>query len=781
MTCSLYLRVGLFALLYNVCAQIASHVRDSSSRKIFVIRKEAMMFLLFALILSINSSVVDAKDLSSVEKRSHNTGPEWPSHCWDHAPNHIMDPFCALLNNNCSTAPTVENGNHSKGYTTSVGSTVSYFCLDGYYLTGPEVITCEKTDAGPEWSQTPVCKKATCPAIPDIENGYHETINSTEIGTNVQYFCDDGYEILDIDTISCVYNGTGKIPVWTQPLPECIGGCTLPVFTNGIIMLPGMTLTTALPDTTLETTTELPYTTTDEPELYNVTTTTEVPDTFNETTTVTAMPDISNDTTTNLTDNTNETDNTDNSITSTAITTFLPDTTTVPPATATTISPYAYVRNETFHINDTIIYKCNAGYSIVSTANVGYVGNAIEATCVIATNASAPLLTSNKISTWSTTVVCVPECPPVVDVLNANYTAPSNTLEGSTVVYTCFPGFEMVGPTEVKCLSTGNWSELPRCIGCMAAPEIDYGTHDANYTTTINSTVSYVCSDGFSMIGLEVITCNAINEPPYANWSEPPFCTRACGPIPSIENGVHTDPENILIGGNLTYSCLPGFEMDGSSNVVCMPPGNWSQTPVCKLECVIKSIDIVFIIDGSGSLGVHGFDQTLQFVVDMVSKFPIETTRFGLLTFSSDTYLQFHLNGYVNDSVGLIGRIQNTSFPTGGTHTYAGLEFARTDMFQVVNGMRPNVTHTAIVVTDGHSDNINETAEQAQLLKDSGVTIYSVGVGLTDVKELELIASNTTFVFTVDNYDRINEITGPLAGITCASTLGPSDDDDVVQ
>ena len=76
-----------------------------------------------------------------------------------------------------------------------------------------------------------------------------------------------------------------------------------------------------------------------------------------------------------------------------------------------------------------------------------------------------------------------------------------------------------------------------------------------------------------------------------------------------------------------------------------------------------------------------------------------------------------------------------------------------------------------LYIHTGHSDNFNETVEQAQLLKDSGVTIYSVGVGLTDEKELKLIASNETYVFTVDNYDRIDEIAGPLAGVTCACML----------
>ncbi|XP_045184201.2 sushi, von Willebrand factor type A, EGF and pentraxin domain-containing protein 1-like [Mercenaria mercenaria] len=888
------------------------------------------MFRFFAFIIT-SSILVAAKELTSVAKRSHNHGPDWMDHCWEHGVNHVMDPFCPLhrhencyrapeikngnhsqnyqrtvgstvgyycyegyfltgpevvtceqtetdakwsqtpvCNKGCSTPPTVEHGSYSKNYSIIVGSTVSYSCDGGYYLTGPSIVTCENTDSGPQWSQTPICKPVKCPDIPDIEHGFHESTNSTEVGTTVRYSCDNGYAILDnLDTISCVLNGTAK---WTEPTPECIETiCARPVIVNGVILLPGMNLTTALPDKTVETTTELPFTITEAPDVYNMTTTTEVPDTFNETTTslpdnsndttvlpdtlnaTTALPDTTNDTAVDLTDTANDTSAVSNETTTTTttalpdtsndtttampdssnetttamqgvtteVTTLLPDTTTTPPTTTTTLSPYVYITNETFLINDTIIYKCNPGYGIVSTAYPGYVGNTMGATCISTVNA-----TSNMITAWSTTVSCVPECQPVPDVANANYTAPSNTLAGSTVVYTCFPDFEKIGPSEVKCMSTGKWSKLPYCRSCMAAPDIAHGTHNTDYSTTVNSKVSYVCNDGFSMLGLEEITCNTFSEPPYAKWTEPPVCTRACGTVPDISSGTHTEPDHILIGANITYSCLDGFEMIGSPNVVCEASGNWSKAPVCNKVCVgppdipnsvisrytynetdriklvceerytligndtldcnggywstpfpycqceIKPIDIVFIIDGSGSLGAHGFSQTLHFVVDMVSRFPIETTNFGLLTFSTGTFLQFYLNEYVNDTAGLSERIRNTSYPTGGTHTYAGLEFARLEMFQEKNGMRPNVSHTAIVVTDGHSDNFNATAEQARLLKETGVTVYSVGVGLTDEKELQLIASNTTYVFTVDNYDTINEIAGPLAGVTCASTHG---------
>jgi hypothetical protein len=38
-----------------------------------------------------------ADDNTSIHKRSHNNGPDWADHCWDHNENHVRDPFCDLL------------------------------------------------------------------------------------------------------------------------------------------------------------------------------------------------------------------------------------------------------------------------------------------------------------------------------------------------------------------------------------------------------------------------------------------------------------------------------------------------------------------------------------------------------------------------------------------------------------------------------------------------------------------------------------------------------------
>ena len=68
----------------------------------------------------------------------------------------------------------------------------------------------------------------------------------------------------------------------------------------------------------------------------------------------------------------------------------------------------------------------------------------------------------------------------------------------------------------------------------------------------------------------------------------------------------------------------------------------------------------------------------------------------------------------------------------------------------------------------GQSDSFNDTTYQAELLQDQNVTVYSVGVGqYAAITELLAMASDQRYVFTVDDYDTIDSVAGPLADITC--------------
>ena len=58
-------------------------------------------------------------------------------------------------------------------------------------------------------------------------------------------------------------------------------------------------------------------------------------------------------------------------------------------------------------------------------------------------------------------------------------------------------------------------------------------------------------------------------------------------------------------------------------------------------------MDIVFILDDSGSIGMANFRKSQKFVSDLVNKLDIDNdvTKFGFMTFSTSVEMQFDMGG----------------------------------------------------------------------------------------------------------------------------------------
>jgi len=69
----------------------------------------------------------------------------------------------------------------------------------------------------------------------------------------------------------------------------------------------------------------------------------------------------------------------------------------------------------------------------------------------------------------------------------------------------------------------------------------------------------------------------------------------------------------------------------------------------------------------------------------------------------------------------------------------------------------------------GQSDNINQHPDQAELLRNSGVTVYTVGVGdYAKEEELKAVATQNSYFYYFDNYSHIDEVVGPQADAICS-------------
>ena len=172
---------------------------------------------------------------------------------------------------------------------------------------------------------------------------------------------------------------------------------------------------------------------------------------------------------------------------------------------------------------------------------------------------------------------------------------------------------------------------------------------------------------------------------------------------------------------------------------------------LCFLVCT-AIVDLGFLVDGSGSIEFYGqgnFKRCLDFVKKVIASFDIgkDKTHIGIVLFSSTAQLVFDFNKYF-DLASIESAIDSIVYPNGGTMTGAALTFAETLLFK---SARPGLPKLLIVMTDGVS---NDAVDQpAKAVRDSGVTIYSLGIGKNyDMKQLQEMASDpdSDHVFTAD-------------------------------
>lgn len=150
-----------------------------------------------------------------------------------------------------------------------------------------------------------------------------------------------------------------------------------------------------------------------------------------------------------------------------------------------------------------------------------------------------------------------------------------------------------------------------------------------------------------------------------------------------------------------------------------------------------KQLDVVFVLDGSGSLE-DSFEISLNLTKLIVEglNFAGGRSRVGVLTFSDQPFVGFYLNRYP-DSTSVLNAIAFSQV-IGYTNTQAALDQLRLSMFTASNGDRQGVDNIAIVITDGNSNvNADQTIPKAQLAQQSGITI--IGVGIEDQDGMNLM------------------------------------------
>ncbi|XP_010852569.1 PREDICTED: zona pellucida sperm-binding protein 3 receptor-like [Bison bison bison] len=207
------------------------------------------------------------------------------------------------------------------------------------------------------------------------------------------------------------------------------------------------------------------------------------------------------------------------------------------------------------------------------------------------------------------------DCGPPPDL---QFASPDNKLNnkdfktGTTLKYTCLPGYSRIRSSSVTCNDRGSWDYRVFCAKkqCRNLGDLPNGKIEVKTDFLFGSTVEFSCSEGYFLIGSATSHCEIQDK--GVDWSDPlPQCIIVkCKPPPTISNGKHNggDEDFYTYGSSVTYSCDPDFSMLGKASISCRVEnktiGVWYPSPpTCKnIVCHGPRVRNGIILSGFGPI-----------------------------------------------------------------------------------------------------------------------------------------------------------------------------------
>lgn len=178
----------------------------------------------------------------------------------------------------------------------------------------------------------------------------------------------------------------------------------------------------------------------------------------------------------------------------------------------------------------------------------------------------------------------------------------------------------------------------------------------------------------------------------------------------------------------------------------------------CSVECtsVKTPVDLVFLVDSSGSIKQDGFDHSKQYVKDVVSELPVGTVatdmRAAVVQYSRDQSVEINLEvGTSEDSIKKA--VDSMSWHQSVTCTANAIRKVREEVFK---DAREGAQKMLVLLSDGKPTCEGNVSSEAGKTLAEGIDMFAIGVGHA-LTEGDLIAmtGNPDTVLMVDSYEHL--------------------------
>uniref|UniRef100_A0A8C2WYR7 VWFA domain-containing protein n=1 Tax=Cyclopterus lumpus TaxID=8103 RepID=A0A8C2WYR7_CYCLU len=172
-------------------------------------------------------------------------------------------------------------------------------------------------------------------------------------------------------------------------------------------------------------------------------------------------------------------------------------------------------------------------------------------------------------------------------------------------------------------------------------------------------------------------------------------------------------------------------------------------------ECTKKTVDLVFLFDGSRSMSEDEFNKNKDFIVDIMNSLKNSSIKFAAVQFSTEYRKVFDFNDYQagRDSDKLQKEPQLRSL----TNTHKALKFVDEILDNSESGASPDATKVVVLITDGDPSD----SDRNGIIKrydEKNIIRFVIGVSC-DVSLLSIASDpKDKNAFKIENYDRLKEV-----------------------
>ncbi|XP_022609737.1 collagen alpha-1(XXI) chain-like [Seriola dumerili] len=212
------------------------------------------------------------------------------------------------------------------------------------------------------------------------------------------------------------------------------------------------------------------------------------------------------------------------------------------------------------------------------------------------------------------------------------------------------------------------------------------------------------------------------------------------------------------------------------SVILFLTPLEAAEEADVRAGCSTAVNDLVYIVDGSWSVGFSDFDTAKQWLINITSQFDISShyTQVAVIQYSDTPRLEISL-GRHQGGADLIQAIQSITYLGGNTQTGRAIKFAVDHVFPSSQRVSQVKNRIAVVVTDGKSqDDVVDASMEARA---QGITVFAVGVG-NEITTSELVSiankPSSTYVLYAEDYTTIDRIRDSMEQKLCEESVCPT-------